>query len=315
MTRPGARLRSWATRLLDPSTMERLIDPMIADLQCEHAEAVRHGRLWRARWVRVVSGIAFCKVAALAVFASDRHAARAIIVGLSTATLLTALAICVVLANTPATIDTRGNMVWLILYLVPQAFAISVPVCMALGLFVWIRGEGADPSTRRTVFWLTGLAVMLAVANTGWITPAANIAYRNVVGRGATFRGANELTFVELGRRVYQGSPRTALDGPLPMAFWLNARLALTIAPILLCALALAGATTLRRRSGVVIVWTTVAVFAGCYLLFPADDIAILMRWVPAAAIAWIPNLIVALATVRLKADTADVASKSRVFR
>ncbi len=28
--------------------MERLIDPVIADLQCEHAEAVHHGHRWRA---------------------------------------------------------------------------------------------------------------------------------------------------------------------------------------------------------------------------------------------------------------------------
>ena len=47
---------------------------------------------------------------------------------------------------------------------------------------------------------------------------------------------------------------------------------------------------------------TTLTVFAGCYLLFPADDIAILMRWMPAAAIAWIPNLIVALATIQSRA-------------
>ena len=31
MTRPGARLRSWAARVVDSSTMERLIDPAIAD--------------------------------------------------------------------------------------------------------------------------------------------------------------------------------------------------------------------------------------------------------------------------------------------
>jgi hypothetical protein len=300
MTRPGARLRSLAARLFDRSTLERLIDPMIADLQCEHAEAVRHGRPWRARWVRIASGIAFCKVVALVAFAANRQGARALAVALSAATLVTGLAISVVLANTPATIDTRGNLVWLVLYLVPQALAISLPVCVAVGMFVWIRGSGADPSTRRTVMWLMRLSLLLAVANTGWITPAANIAYRNVVGRGATFRGANELTFVELGRRVYQGSPPTTLDGPLPMVFWLNARLALAIAPVLLGVLALAGASARRRRSAAVIVLTTLAVFAGCYLLFPADDIAILTRWLPAAAIAWIPDVIVALATVNL---------------
>ena len=307
MTRPGMRLRTLAQRLCSRTAMERLIDPAIADLQFEYVEAVRHGRLWRARWIRLASCIAFCKVAALAAFASHRHGARAIAVGLSMATLLSALAIGVVLANTPATIDTQGKIGWLVLYLAPQALAISVPVCIALGLFVWIRGKGADPSTKRTVFRLMRLALLVAVVNTGWITPAANIAYRNVVGRGVTFRGANELTFVELGRRVYQGSPRTALDGPLPMTFWLNARLALTIAPVLLCVLALAGATTLHRRSGAAVVLTTLAVFVGCYLLFPADQIAELTRWLPAAAIAWIPDAAAAVATIILARRMPDL--------
>ena len=103
MNRPGAHLRALAARLFDRPTLERLIDPVIADLQCEHAEAVRHGRLWRARWIRIASGIAFCKVAALAIFAADRHGARAMAVALSTATLLTALGICTVPA-VPSTV-------------------------------------------------------------------------------------------------------------------------------------------------------------------------------------------------------------------
>jgi hypothetical protein len=302
MSRPGMRLRSFAQRFCDPTTMARLIDPVIADLQCEHAEAVRHGRRWRSRGVRIASGIAFCKVLALAVFAAERHGTRAIAVALSAATLVTAVAICSVLAGTPATIHTRGKMMWLVLYLVPQALAISVPVCLALGLFIWIRREGADLSTKRTVLWLMRLALLLAVANTGWITPAANTAYRNVVAGAATLRGPNELTFIELGQRMYNGSPGITLDGPLPMAFWLNARLSLAIAPVLLCVLALAGATTQRRRSGAVIVFATLAVFVGCYLLVPDDEIAILMRWLPAAAVAWIPDVIVALATVQSRA-------------
>ena len=302
MSRPGTRLRALAARLFDRSTLERLIDPVIADLQCEHAEAVREGRPWRARRVRISSGIAFCKVAALAAFGADRLGTRAIAVALSAAALLSALAICSGLASTPATIHTHGNMVRLVLYLVPQALAISLPVCLALGMFVWIRGAGADPSRRRTVFWLMRVALLLAVANAGWVTPAANTAYRNVVAGTATFRGVNELTFIELGQRVYQGSPGGALDGPLPMAFWLNARLALAIAPVLLCVLALAGAGARRRRSAAVIVFATLAVFVGCYVLLPDYDIAILTRWLPAAAIAWIPNVLAMIATLSVAA-------------
>jgi len=282
--------------------MERLIDPVIADLQCEHADAIRHGHMWRARWIRVAGCIALWKVAGLSAVAEDKHRGRAIGVALSTATLLTALVICVVLSNTPATIDSRGTMVWLVLCLVPQALTISLPVCLGLALFIWIGGEGADASSRRTVLWLMRVALLLAVANVGWITPAANNAYRNVIAGRAALRGANELTLIELGRRVYGASPREVGD-PLPLAFWFNARLALVLAPVLLSVLALAGATARRRGPSAAIVVVTLTVFVGCYVLFPADDIAVLTRWLPAAAIAWLPNALVMIATLFVAAD------------
>jgi hypothetical protein len=300
MTPPGTRLRALARHVFDPSTMERLIDPVIADLQCEHVDAARHGRLWRARWIRIASVIAFCKVAAMALVSADRDRARAIAVALAAATPLTAMPIGIVLASTPATIHTRGNIAWLVLYLVPQALAISLPVSLALGMFVWIRRTGADSSTRRTVLCLMRAGLLLAVVNASWITPAANTAYRNIVTGAAAFRGVNELTFIELGQRVYQGSPGGALDGPLPIAFWLNARLALAVAPAILCVLAFTGASARGRRFATVVVFTTLALFASCYVLWPDYDIAILMRWLPAAAIAWIPDAVAAVVTIGL---------------
>jgi hypothetical protein len=300
MTQPGTRLRALATRLFDQSTIDRLIDPVIADLQFEHAEALCEGRKWRSRWIAVTGCIAFWKVALHAWVAEQWTATRALAIALSATALLTALAIVVVLANTPATDNSQGKMTWLILYLLPQGLAVSLPICVALGLFVWLRGEGVDAPRHRTVLRLMRLALLLAVVNTGWIAPAGNNAYRNLIAGGTTMRGANELTFIELGKRVYQGRPGTEAGGPLPMTFWMNARLALAIAPMLLGVLALAGARTARRRSGAIIVLTTLAIFAGCYLLFSDNDIAILMRWLPAAAIPWIPDAVAALATITL---------------
>jgi hypothetical protein len=73
MTRPGARLRSVATRFFDPSTMERLIDPAIADLQHEHDDAIHRGLVWRGRWVHIAGCVAVSKViAAAATTASTR---------------------------------------------------------------------------------------------------------------------------------------------------------------------------------------------------------------------------------------------------
>jgi lipopolysaccharide export LptBFGC system permease protein LptF len=146
------------------------------------------------------------------------------------------------------------------------------------------------------------VALLLAVANVGWITPAANNAYRSLIVGGAAFRGANELTLIELGRRVYEASPRDAGD-PLPLAFYLNARLAIALAPVLLSVLALAGATATRRGLSAAIVVVTLTVFVGCCVLFSADDIAVLTRWLPGAAIAWLPNALVMIATLPLAAN------------
>lgn len=54
MKPPGTILRAIAARLFDTNTMERLVDPAIADLQAECAEASRTGSPWRRRaiWVR-----------------------------------------------------------------------------------------------------------------------------------------------------------------------------------------------------------------------------------------------------------------------
>src|SRR4051812_17574040 len=55
MRRPGDRLHALAARLFDPSTMERLIDPVIADLQRERADALSRGQVWRGRWIYIAS--------------------------------------------------------------------------------------------------------------------------------------------------------------------------------------------------------------------------------------------------------------------
>jgi predicted permease len=59
MTPPGTRLRALAARLCAATTMERLIDPAIADLQAEYEEASRTGPGWRRRWIWMRGHIAF----------------------------------------------------------------------------------------------------------------------------------------------------------------------------------------------------------------------------------------------------------------
>lgn len=59
MTPPGTRLRALAARLCAPITMERLIDPAIADLQAEYQEASRTAPGWQRRWIWMRGHFAF----------------------------------------------------------------------------------------------------------------------------------------------------------------------------------------------------------------------------------------------------------------
>src|SRR6185295_10425114 len=69
--------RSLAAHICAPATMERLIDPVIADLQIEHSEALARGQVWRSRWIRVAGYTAFWKVAMVAAATASTRAMRA----------------------------------------------------------------------------------------------------------------------------------------------------------------------------------------------------------------------------------------------
>ena len=89
---PGVRamsgtdwLRARAARWCSPRTMERVIEPALADVQTEYEAAARDGRIWRSRWIRIAGHAAFLKVLAWVIAeraldalrgatASDRHA-------------------------------------------------------------------------------------------------------------------------------------------------------------------------------------------------------------------------------------------------
>jgi len=59
------RLRAMAARVCSAPTMERLIDPVLTDVQIDHADAMAQGRVWRGRWIRMVGYLAFLKVIGL----------------------------------------------------------------------------------------------------------------------------------------------------------------------------------------------------------------------------------------------------------
>ena len=65
MKRPGARLRAIVARLCCAQTMERLVDPTLADLQAEYETAVSGNRKWESRRIFVLGHIALIQVMAV----------------------------------------------------------------------------------------------------------------------------------------------------------------------------------------------------------------------------------------------------------
>lgn len=58
---PGTRLHVWTSFFYSRKTMERVFQPMLADMRDEYYAALAEGRIWKARWVRCAYYWAFLK--------------------------------------------------------------------------------------------------------------------------------------------------------------------------------------------------------------------------------------------------------------
>src|SRR6185503_2933467 len=122
-------------------------------------------------------------------------------------------------------------------------------------------------------------------------------------------RGTNELTFNELRRKVNES---TATDDvgrdPLPGLFWYHVRLALSASPLLMAGFSLTVATLRRRRSRWIHAGLALSLYLGCYILFPPEQVASLLQWLPPVAVAWLPNMLLiaaAVSTVPMRAHAS----------
>jgi hypothetical protein len=259
MTRPGTQLRALAARLLDPSTMERLIDPAIADLQSEHADALRLGRVWQARRVRLAGYVAFWKVAAIGL---SRGSARALIAphhGAIGRTIrfsgLATTALTLLFMGPPAwnSLSHPGHRLAIFLWLVPQALAVALPMGVVFGVLCGLRGRIATARERQAIVGLTIASSLAMIVFVGWILPVSNQVFREVTFGGPVARGTNELTIAELASgRLTEGRSLLLWGTLTRRVFEFHFRLALAFAPLVLGVFALGIAGVRRRVSNVV---------------------------------------------------------------
>jgi hypothetical protein len=311
MTCPGARLRSVATRFFDSSTMESLIDPAIADLQHEHDDAIRRGLVWRGRWVYAVGCIAVWKVIAASATTASRRAIghwacadgcavwRTINYSLVTIAAVVALQLWAPLSAYSHRIPAN-KVAWMVIYLVPHALLLAIPLGLMVGILSGLRGRVATTRVRRSV---AALAIVCSIATfvlAAWTVPAANQAFRELTAGHRLRRGFNEMTLVELAPMAQNIWAVTATANRL--AFEFHFRLALAFASLALGPFAIAVTAAWRgahRVRGLVIVGFLSSI-AYYVLLFWARQAGYAADQHANVAVAWIPNLVFLAMTLLL---------------
>jgi hypothetical protein len=312
MTRPGAWLRSVATRFFDPSTMERLIDPAIADLQHEHDDAIRRGLVWRGRWLYAVGCIAVWKVIAASATAASTRAIgdwacadgcalwRTIRYSLATIAVVVALLIWPPLSSYSHRIPAN-KVAWMVIYLVPQALLVAIPLGLMFGILSGLRGRVATKRVRRSVAALAIVCSIATLVLATWTMPAANQAFRELMAGHRLQRGFNEMTLGELARTPAENIWAVSATANR-LAFEFHFRLAVAFASLALGPFAMAVTAAWRgayRTRGLVIVGALTSI-TYYVLLFWAREAGYAADQQANVAVAWIPNLVFLALTLLL---------------
>jgi lipopolysaccharide export LptBFGC system permease protein LptF len=304
MSRPGDRLRALASRVCSSHAMERVIDPAIADLQREHADAIAQGEAWRARRIRVAGTIAVWKVFGVhAVWraipvAREWAAADEGAMGRTVAFSLASIAIVMVSlallpfyavlqiaddgrAYLPVTADEVG---WLALYVLPQALPLAVPIGFATGIGCALRGRRATVRVRRSIVVIAIGCSLLMLAVMTWVVPVANQAFRELVMHRTLPRGSNELTLAELRSSGRQ--------------YEYHGRIACSLGTVIVGLFAFTASAITRGRARSIAIGTVGAVVYWCgYVLLTAPA---LNGSIPPLIAAWTPNAVFALVTAAM---------------
>ena len=282
MSRAGDRLRALAVRILDRWAMERIVDPLLADLEMEYADAIQHGQVWRSRWILISGHFAFLKTIALCQAGEAMGISRAWTIEdrevLSRALKFSAVAgvIATLALAVPPVMNARVGMSnpRMFVYLLPQAIVLGVPIGFTVGVFLGLRGRTLSTRSTGTVLACAIFCSCVCLATLAWIVPSASQEFRSRAG------------LLDWDSRV--------------LAYNYHMRWALSCATLVLTLFALAMARRIEARS-------TVALAAVCacffyYVLMWIGRAGALQEALPAFVGAWLPNGVFALVWLALSA-------------
>ena len=266
---PGTWLDRAASRLCSATTLDRVVRPILADLQAEHGLALARGRRWTARWMLARGYAGFWLAMGLHLGHESRRRVREAVVastdadrdvvrrtvrgGLAAAAAMTAL-LSLDAAGSLARlgIDDALRFLRLVVLLLPSVLGVTVP----LGLFLGVLLAGARPhgEPRPALGPILGLATVVAIAvfiGGALVMPEANqrfrlAAFEQVTGQASAglARGGRELTLPDLAAAIARSKREGRRQEAAGLEVEWHKKIALPAASV---ALALVGAAAAPR--------------------------------------------------------------------
>ncbi len=304
---PGRTLHRLATHICSAKTLERVVEPAIADLQKEFAGADRGAR--RA-WVLLTGYVAILKViflCAVSVSTLSTDARSAIGRTMKWSIALMVAVTALLMLPPLASVDARISLVSLGT-LIPQAVPLAIPIGIAFGIAFGMADRPPTGAVVKAVLLFACAASIVSFVTLAWVMPAANQAFRESVVHargqsGPLMKGASEMTLSELDREVTiaaaAANPRRADD----YAWSLHLRFALSVASVVLAVFLFATSGRGAASRGLLAFAACLAYWALIYL---GQAFAVYTPVAPTVAGtmppfigAWLPNIVLgALAIV-----------------
>jgi hypothetical protein len=292
---PGRMLHRIAARTCCATTLERIVEPAIADLQKEYAEAAAAGRV-KYVWVlargylAIIEVIGMCALDLPVASDADRRAiARTIAFAVALTTMFTAF-----LMLPPMTVVDGSISEVFLVGLIPQAVPLAIPLGLTFGIaFGMARRSEPTRTITKVILMCAFIGSLVSFATMGWIMPAANQAWRESVARtrgitGQLLKGPSEMTLSELKRAEAIASAGDVRQADA-YAWSFHLRFALSGASVVLACFLLATAGTSAAARGFISLGACLAYWA---LIYTGEWLAVYHAIVPAIAGAWLPNLI-----------------------
>lgn len=299
---PGRTLHRLAAAICSEKTLERIVEPAIADLQNEYATSTsRHllHQVWTLGrgYSAVVMLTAVCAVGLLLETDEERDALARTFVWSMAFTLVGAG--FVMLPALWMIEPGHGSTRYLVL-LAPSAIPLAIPIGLTFGVALGLAGYALSRPMARRVLLVALAASLASFVTLEWIMPAANQTFReerawSLGHRGHLTKGPNEMTLVELSREikvaVALGDSRNAHH----KKYRFHMRLALSIATVPMAAFLL----VIRQRGHAARGLVALVICAAYWILLVSGEaFSGYDRYFSEFGAAWLPNIVLAMATI-----------------